>query len=347
MFLPELIYKRFGNIAYLLWLFGFWCALTYLILEYHHHLIFAASFGFIVSFFTVAAAILSAGIFKFYKPTKYTGWYPAVWNIFIAWFVVYLCRFIGKSLFAELTNTEVFFEQNTAVQIFVVFVVISAFSLASYVWFTQADIHKDKQVKTQQSEVIKEAELFHLRQQIQPHFIFNSLNSIHALLGSNPNKAREMLTKLASFLRGTLTTDQHTFNTINKELEQLTLYLQIEEVRFGHRLKVLLNIDEACGNKKVPALLLQPLVENAIKFGLYGSTGEVNIHLNVSCLNQMLTVTISNPFDADNVPEQKGTGFGLNSIRRRLYLIFGRNDLLLTQSKDQIFTATINIPQHD
>src|SRR5690606_41580273 len=97
----------------------------------------------------------------------------------------------------------------------------------------------------------------------------------------------------------------------------------------------------------VPPFLLQPLLENAIKFGLYGNTGSVTISIDIQFKNGMLTFTISNPYDADAGKLQKGTGFGISGVHRRLFLLYARTDLLQTSKDDKIFTTTIKIPQDE
>ena len=123
----------------------------------------------------------------------------------------------------------------------------------------------------------KDAELYKLRQQLQPHFLFNSLNSISALTGSQPEKARHMINQLSEFLRGTLKKDEKQWNTLEEEMQYLELYLEIEKVRFGYRLQTNILCEEEALKLELPAMLLQPVVENAIKFGLYDTTGEVLI----------------------------------------------------------------------
>jgi len=94
-------------------------------------------------------------------------------------------------------------------------------------------------------------------------------------------------------------------------------------------------------------LLLQPIVENAIKFGLYDTTDNVLIKLTAKKEDHLLSISVQNPFDPATSTTKKGTGFGLTSIRRRLYLLYGRNDLLETKTEGNIFITTVKIPQHD
>ena len=119
----------------------------------------------------------------------------------------------------------------------------------------------------------KESELFKLRQQLQPHFLFNSLNSINALIGNRPDEARKMVQQLSDFLRGTIKKEETQWVTLQEEMQYLQLYLDIEKVRFGNRLSTAIEIGEDVSEMTLPALILQPIVENAIKFGLYDTTG--------------------------------------------------------------------------
>src|SRR6185436_6048698 len=115
--------------------------------------------------------------------------------------------------------------------------------------------------------------------------------------------------------------------------------------RFGNRLTTETTIGEDTASMKLPALLLQPIVENAIKFGLYDTTGETIIRLATSKQNNELVITVSNPFDPETSSPKQGTGFGLKSVQRRLYLLFARADLLATEVNVNIFTTIVRIPQ--
>jgi len=199
------------------------------------------------------------------------------------------------------------------------------------------------QQKTDASTLLKEAELFKLRQQLQPHFLYNSLNSISALIMISPDKAQEMIGKLSDFLRSSVKRESEETLPISEELVYIKSYLDIESIRFGHRLQV--NIEkEYAENAIIPPFLLQPILENAIKFGLYGNTGTVTIVINIKSDGPMLTITVTNPFDEDTQPP-KGTGFGLEGIQRRLYLMYARTDLLETRKDANQFTTILKIPQ--
>ncbi len=189
----------------------------------------------------------------------------------------------------------------------------------------------------------REAELYKLRQQLQPHFLYNSLNSISALTMIEPSKAQDMIGKLSDFLRRSVKRDGQEQISMDEELDYIEAYLCIESVRFGDRLKI--SYEKNYNAKaQIPPFILQPVIENAIKFGLYGKTGEVNIVVDISQKDGMLTIKVTNPYDKDNQPT-RGTGFGLEGIKRRLYLLFSRTDLLDVSKTNTEFTTILSIPQ--
>jgi LytS/YehU family sensor histidine kinase len=218
-------------------------------------------------------------------------------------------------------------------------------AVLGWIWFYLQTQQKDEIRKADVDKLSKEAELYSLRQQLQPHFLFNSLNSINALIMVEPGKARNMVQQLSDFFRGTLGRQESHKVTLSEELEQLRLYLEIEKVRFGHRLKTEVFMDEKTIDYMIPSLLLQPVVENAIKFGLYDVTGDVLISIQAEAVGNDLQVCIENPYDPETISSSKGVGFGLSSIERRLYLLYGRNDLLTTEKMNSKFRTCLLIPQ--
>lgn len=193
-------------------------------------------------------------------------------------------------------------------------------------------------------QLSKDAELAQLRQQLQPHFLFNSLNSINALVISQPQKAREMVLQLSDFLRGTIRKDSQSWISLEEELNYLKMYLDIERVRFGHRLEVDFDVNQEFYSIKLPQLLIQPLVENAIKHGLYGVTGRVKIEVSGYKEGSYFILEVCNPFEPESTAPE-GTGFGLSSVERRLFLLFGRTDLLEHGQAGNLFSVKLKIPQ--
>ncbi|MBN1639218.1 MAG: histidine kinase [Ignavibacteriales bacterium] len=191
--------------------------------------------------------------------------------------------------------------------------------------------------------LVKESELKTLKYQINPHFIFNSLNSISSLTYSEPTKAREMIIKLSDYLRSTLATNEKQKRDFKTELSNLKLYLEIEKIRFPEKLEIMEDINDEYLNIEIPSMILQPLIENAIKHGVYESDKKVIIRITASKENDYLKITIQNNFD-DNSISAKGKGIGLKNIANRLSLIYNQDNLLKTTKTKSHFIATIFIP---
>lgn len=223
--------------------------------------------------------------------------------------------------------------------------VITGFTFMNYIWQKLSERKKEYQKAENLRKMAREAELDKIYQQLHPHFLFNSLNAINTLIVPAPQKAINMVQQLSDFLRGSLKSVHEEQILFQDEINHLKLYLALEEIRFGERLKTKIELDEDASQSTIPPLILQPLIENAIKFGLYGTLGKVTIYLKSYVFQNYLHLSISNPFDEDAQPP-KGTGFGLKSVKRRLFLLYGRNDLVQTEKKKNIFTTCLKIPQN-
>jgi hypothetical protein len=215
--------------------------------------------------------------------------------------------------------------------------------LAYYLFVSLYNLSEKNAKEARLESLIKETELKMLRSQINPHFLFNSLNSISSLTITDPEKAREMVIKLSEFMRYALSKKDEQPVTLRSELENLRLYLEIEKVRFGDKLFTEENIEEKCLEIKMPVMILQPLYENAIKHGVYETTDCVKIRTRVSCNSGYLEIMISNNYD--QMPSStKGTGTGLLNVARRLDLFFGNRASIRTTKENGIYTVSIFIP---
>lgn len=232
---------------------------------------------------------------------------------------------------------------SVVIRFSIAFLIVGITTTIAIIWYTWQEQQRTEKREAEMEKLNKEAELFKIRQQLQPHFLFNSLNSINALIALKPDEARKMVQQLSDFLRGTIRKEENQFISFQEEIDYLKLYLEIEKVRFGYRLTTKLDIAEETLNWRLPALLAQPLMENAIKFGLYGTTGEVQIRMHAVIEKDHLVVTITNPFDPE-MQMPPGTGFGLKSVQRRLYLLFGRSDLIEIQKTSGEFIVVFRIP---
>jgi two-component system sensor histidine kinase AlgZ len=196
--------------------------------------------------------------------------------------------------------------------------------------------------KELQSQIAaREAELRALRAQVDPHFLFNSLNAISGLIAPDPARAREMTRRLADFLRESLTLGAVPRITLARELALTEQYLEIERVRFGARLQVRI-VSTADGEVGVPPLLLQPLVENAVRHGIATCLDGGLVEIHVEPRGALVWLTITNPRDPDG--GRRGTGFGMDIVRRRLHAAFGDRAALAVEPSDEAYRVSLTWP---
>ena len=189
----------------------------------------------------------------------------------------------------------------------------------------------------------REAELRALKAQINPHFLFNCLNSITALTTSDPGRAREMCIRLGDFLRNTLGLGERESVAWHEELDLAQAYLDVEQVRFGSRLQVQVEVDEACADCLVPPLILQPLIENAVKHGIATLVDGGIIHLRSHVRDGLLEVSVENGFDPES-PAPRRSGLGLRNVRTRLERRFGSQATLIAHPRENRFRAEFAVP---
>ncbi len=205
-----------------------------------------------------------------------------------------------------------------------------------------------KKIETEKKlhENIRQIELNALKAQINPHFLFNALNSISYLTVANPEQAREMIIKMSDFLRYSLRNKGAVLTTLNEELNNVKRYIDIEKIRFREKLHFEAQCPSTLLSCQVPALILQPLFENAIKHGVYNSSQQVTICLSCRLAdNNDLILSIENNFDPDAQPV-KGEGIGLQNIADRLYFIYKKTKLIQVDKTADTFTVTLTIPQN-
>lgn len=283
---------------------------------------------------------------RYYQPNAKNYLYLTAWSISLAIICTIAHRYMMSwNLFPTEDGYQEFLYSSQIFRGLLVWFMISLIGVISWVWFYFQDQRASEKRELDTMKLARDAELASLRQQLQPHFLFNSLNSISALAGARPEEARKMIQQLSDFLRGTIKKDDQQLVTLQEELKHLQLYLDIEKVRFGHRLKTEIEKPEEALYLMMPSLLLQPLVENAIKFGLYDTIGEITIRIMALKQDNQLVIRIENPFDPQTAQPRQGTGFGLNSVQRRLYLLYARNDLMTTSQIETVFTTEVKIPQ--
>jgi hypothetical protein len=189
----------------------------------------------------------------------------------------------------------------------------------------------------------RDAELKALRSQVDPHFLFNSLNSVSALTSTDPVQARAMILKLADFLRMTLNAGSRRLITIDEEIALVQNFLEIERVRFGSRLEMEFTIEGNTCRCAIAPLLLQPLVENAVNHGIAHLVDGGTIRIWSSRHGDQLIIGVENPVDAEH-PAGKGNGLGLENVRQRLYMLHGNNARLDAAEHGNRFLVELSIP---
>jgi len=218
-------------------------------------------------------------------------------------------------------------------------------ALTHYLVLAGEQYHATEKRLLEADVAAREAELRALRAQLNPHFLFNSLNSINSLVGSDPEGARRMCEKLGDFLRRTLALGARDEVTVAEELEMVDHYLSIEAVRFGARLQVERAVTEEAQVCRVPPLLLQPLVENAIKHGVSNRIEGGCVRISAVRQGDALVLGVENPIDED-APAKAGEGVGLENVRRRLAVFGAREARLEAVREPGRFRVTLRLPAH-
>jgi two-component system LytT family sensor kinase len=203
----------------------------------------------------------------------------------------------------------------------------------------------------QLERVNRESELRALRYQLNPHFVFNALNSVSSLIIDRKNEqAEKLVDDLADYMRAVLTDGAQNMVAVEQEIAQQVRYLEIERMRFPERLHYSVDIDSAANGWSIPALIIQPLIENAVKFGVSGTDQPVNIIITAQREGDRLRISIANDGrvkTATDLSDDRatGTGTGLINIQDRLKALYGQNaSLLLANNKDGMAIATIVLP---
>lgn len=200
------------------------------------------------------------------------------------------------------------------------------------------------EIRVQETSILaRDAELKALKAQVNPHFLFNSLNSISALTSVDPPKAREMCILLAEFLRMTLGLGEKASVPLSEELAMLHRYLAIEKVRFGGRLQIQEDLQPLSKSAYLPPLLLQPLVENAVTHGIANLPDGGLVRISGQSQNGRVSLAIENTFDPDSTPMRK-SGLGLKNVRDRLDARYGKDANMRVSAENGIFRVDLSFP---
>jgi hypothetical protein len=220
------------------------------------------------------------------------------------------------------------------------------YGLAAAVNYLLIEAERVRKLETQELEtrlMARDAELRMLRTQVDPHFLFNSLNSISALTSIDPGAARAMTLRLADFFRHSLGLHADRKVPLERELALVRDFLAIEQVRFGERLRFEAEATPEAQACLVPPMLLQPLVENAVKHGIGQLIGPGLIRICALCAGSLLRISVENDVDPEAVCA-RGTGVGLENVRRRLAAAYGIDASAHWGREDKLFRVELALP---
>ncbi|TVQ16357.1 MAG: GHKL domain-containing protein [Bacteroidetes bacterium] len=348
-FPEKLAHKRLFLRNYLLFtlvLTGLQFSLLYF--RYGHDVLLAFTDAF-VSVILLNTLLLGLGFVVRYARNQKVDSFFSIRNsvaagllIVITW--LFFSSIILQSVFYHKQDYLEFLAQSREIRfaagLFVASLVYLAFFLGVYQHSVKEALIRENELRT----LVETTELQALRNQLNPHFIYNSLNSISSLTVYSPEKAREMLGLLSEFLRIALKKDTMQLTNFSEELQNIELYLKIEKVRFEDKLEwEILNSAEfaAC---QIPALVLQPLFENAVKHGVQQSSQKGVVRLTCKMVEDDLLLTLTNKYD-QQFQRFKGEGVGLENVRNRMRLIYQRTGLLKVEAQEGVFVCNLTVPQ--
>ncbi len=261
--------------------------------------------------------------------------------VLLAWILVSVgilnAFFSNKTEYIEFLNGSLASRAILGGLIYLVLVLV--YYLVSSSQKLQERIKQEERLKG----LVRDAELNMLKSQINPHFLFNSLNSISSLTMTNPDEARDMIIRLSDFLRYSLKHRENEFVTLKEELGRMKDYLAIEKIRFGEKLLYEFHLNGDCDEFLVPTMIFQPLFENAIRHSVYESMDPVTIRFDCTREKGYMKTVISNDYDPE-LPSRGGTGVGLQNVRQRIQLSYQEQGMVTWEGANGIFTVTIVFP---
>lgn len=250
-----------------------------------------------------------------------------IFVLFTPALILYFTTWIEQSIFS-LTVMPVSFkliEQYTPGGIVVILFLIAAYVL-TYLKL-QSESNKEKAYRAE--TLAKEVQLKMLRYQINPHFLFNVLNSIHSLIDENTLKAKKLVIEMSEYYRYTLNKNEHTI-AISKEVESIEKYFEIQKTRYEEDFQYEIIVDKRALDVKIPSFIVHLLVENALKYGSKSKSDKLVVKLEVTVENQKLAIKVSNTGKLFEHKESahkggEGTGSGIENLKSRLALYFDNN----------------------
>ncbi|TBW25873.1 sensor histidine kinase [Gramella sp. KN1008] len=265
--------------------------------------------------------------------SKNVGWLKLIiLNVFLSIFMIILTQVIldlqiitfedkalsafdfGKSLLNALNLIELYF------------LIYASLLFIIYIYYYIQELKIQEEERRILQEELSEAKISILKSQMQPHFLFNTLNSISSLMDVNKTRAQDTIADLSNFLRDVLNVGNSNIIKLKLELDLLKSYIRIMKVRHGAHLKIYQQIDFECYNYGVPSLMLQPLVENAIKHGFSPQHKTLNIEIKIARVSHQLIFTMFN--DGKLIPTTQNIfkmGLGLSNLKQRIEKLYGKD----------------------
>ncbi|MCX6258960.1 MAG: histidine kinase [Bacteroidia bacterium] len=315
---------------------------------YHIEIVPAVIDGLLFNLMFAVLGIPVWYVVRFVRPARASVFNAMINHVTAA--AIILAIWIGVSttilhdIFNSDTNYQEFLNRSIAWRVISGFFFYSILVLIYFMIIYYNDLQERIIREARLNEILRTAELDLLKSQINPHFLFNSLNSVSSLTITNPEKAQDMIIKLSDFLRYSISHKDTAFSEFGSEISNSKRYLEIEQVRFGSRLSPVFDISPECSGAMIPAMLLQPLYENAVKHGVYESTEAIMIHTSCSMETDNLLIIITNNYE-QIASSRKGAGIGLKNISERLRLIYKEDQLLTIENSGSVFTVKLKIPQ--
>jgi len=278
-----------------------------------------------------------------------SNWKTYAWKVFLVFlFTQFLYNIVIWPILVFMNDYAQFkleFEVTRSAVIYNFFFFTSQFIIWLFVFLTIKIYHQLKRVQLKQLQLeanLKESQLNTLKGQINPHFMFNSLNNIRGLMLEDVGKARNVLTNLSETLRYSLTKSETNSIALEDELEMVESYIEIAKIQYEGRLQFEVEIEEATLNKQIPPMIIQMLVENALKHGISKLKSGGKVRLTSSIRENQLHVIVVN--SGSIVQSQTSTQLGIQNIKKRLELLYGNQATFSLKEKDNTVIATIIIP---
>jgi len=285
--------------------------------------------------------------FRFNRKDKNTWRHFLFIHFILANSFLVLWQGVGYALVTLLTNSDAGYQQflistmpwRMVFGALIYLIAMLGFSILDFV----DQLRKKAANELRLTEAIRDSELKLLKSQINPHFLFNSLNSVNLLILQDAEKAREMVVALSDFLRYTVLSTNQSMMSVAQEVENVQRYLSIEKLRFGDKLAYSFEVSPEALQVKMPSMMLQPLFENAVKHGVCESLQAVQVWTKVALREGCIFVEVVNDVE-QGVSAKKGSGTGLKNISERLRLLYGNSASMQVRRAESRFSVTLQIP---